>query len=188
MLIASRLSPLQRHISLALIVGLLISAGQASAGTWKQVVNPNPKYYSGTMLLLTDGTVMVQSTYDYVSWTKLTPDATGSYVNGTWTTLAPMTLTRKNFASIVMPDGRVLVLGGEFSGSNLSSKANNTNRGEIYDPVTNKWKRIANFPEQTFGAAPAVLRPSSYSSSYWTILAGSPATSQTYEYDPQFDQ
>ena len=38
-------------------------------------------------LLLTDGTVMVQNG-GCQDWWRLTPDKTGSYVNGTWTELA----------------------------------------------------------------------------------------------------
>jgi hypothetical protein len=37
------------------------------------------------MLLLSDGTVMVQNNGDnYAGWMRLKPDIHGSYVNGTW--------------------------------------------------------------------------------------------------------
>jgi hypothetical protein len=170
----------------ALMVWMLLngaaSAGVVSTGTWAQVVNPNPRYYNGTMLLLTDGSVMVHSTYDYQSWTKLTPDSTGNYVNGTWTTLAKMSTPRKNFGSIVLTDGRVLVLGGEFTGSSIySSKGNDSNTGEVYDPTTNKWKAIAKFPETKFGAGPMALM------NYGYVLAGSSTTADTYIYYPDYD-
>lgn len=164
---------------LALCFSLLLGASSASAGTWTQLVNSNPEFYSSTMLLLTDGSVMVHSAYDYQTWTKLTPDSTGSYVNGTWTTLAPMSIPRQNFGSIVLPDGRVMVLGGEFSGQSLTR--NNTNSGEIYDPVTNKWKGMTAFPEATFGAGPVALLQYGY------VIAGSPTTDQTYIYYPPGD-
>jgi len=38
---------------------------------------------------LTDGTVMVQGN-NYSDWWKLTPDDTGSYVNGKWSQLASL--------------------------------------------------------------------------------------------------
>ena len=44
------------------------------------------------MLLLTDGTVMCQQQGGR-NWKKLTPDAKGSYLNGTWSDLAPMNNT-----------------------------------------------------------------------------------------------
>jgi hypothetical protein len=43
------------------------------------------------MELLTDGTVMVHSEQDNSQlWYKLTPDNTGSYINGTWKQMASM--------------------------------------------------------------------------------------------------
>jgi hypothetical protein len=46
------------------------------------------------------------------AWYRLTPDASGSYVNGTWTTLPPMHTARLDFPTALLPDGRVLVMGG----------------------------------------------------------------------------
>jgi len=68
------------------------------------------------MLLLTDGTVLVHSepnsttttSTDYSSWYKLTPDAHGSYVNGTWTQVAslPAGYAPLYFGSAVLPDSQ----------------------------------------------------------------------------------
>jgi hypothetical protein len=52
-----------------------------SGGTWTALTNPAPDG-TGTMLLLTDGTVMVQGYNPGNNWMRLTPDATGGYVNG----------------------------------------------------------------------------------------------------------
>lgn len=155
---------------------LLLNGGAASAQTWTPVLNQNPRYYNGTMLLLTDGSVMVQSAWDFQSWTKLTPDATGSYVNGTWSTLASMSIPRQNFGSVVLTDGRVMVLGGEFSGPSLTR--NQTNTGEIYNPVTNKWSSISPFPEPEFGAGPMVLHQYGY------VLAGANTEFTHFYYPP----
>src|SRR4051794_34579297 len=70
----------------------------------------------GTMLLLTDGSVMAQAQGTSKQWLKLTPDSSGSYSTGSWVQLAPMGLARLYFASNVLPDGRVFVYGGEYSG------------------------------------------------------------------------
>ncbi len=156
----------------------LLSASAAFGGTWTQVSSSNPEYYSDTMLLQTDGSVMVLSGWDYQTWTKLTPDSTGSYVNGTWTTLKNMSIPRQNFGSTVMTDGRVLVLGGQYSGPNLTQ--NDTNTGEIYDPVTNKWSPISPYPETKFGAGPLVLHQFGY------VLAGG-QLADTYFYYPPSD-
>jgi hypothetical protein len=88
------------------------------------------------MLLLTDGSVMCQQSGG-VNWSKLTPDASGDYVNGTWTPLAPMLNTRLYYASAVLRDGRVIVCGGEYS--NAGSE---TNRCEIYNPISNSWTAV----------------------------------------------
>jgi hypothetical protein len=49
-------------------------------------------------------------------WYRLTPDLSGSYVNGTWPNLASMSRQRLYYASNVLPGGRVFVLGGDYSG------------------------------------------------------------------------
>jgi len=87
----------------------------------------------GNPLLLTDGTVIVHRT-DTSEWYKLTPDDGGSYVNGTWTQIASMQAGYgpKFFASAVLPDGRVIVEGGEY---NLGNAADWGTQGSIYDPT-----------------------------------------------------
>src|SRR5205823_5114678 len=97
----------------------------------------------GTMVLLTDGTVIGSSNANS-TWYKLTPDAAGNYVGGTWSTLAGMSTRRLYTGTNVLPDGRVFVLGGEYSGPSLTN--NWTNTGEIYNPLTNAWSPVANFP------------------------------------------
>jgi hypothetical protein len=51
------------------------------------------------MLLLTDGSVIVLSNSDYQTWMRLTPDAQGSYINGTWSLTSRMIGSRLDFAS-----------------------------------------------------------------------------------------
>jgi len=93
------------------------------------------------MLLLTDGTVMAAN-YGGNAWYRLTPDSTGSYINGTWTTLASMHNTRLYYSSDVLRDGRVFVAGGEYgTGGSLS---------EVYDPVANTWTQTPQAPVNSF--------------------------------------
>ena len=105
------------------------------AGTWQGLVN-QPTFQTSTMILLTDGRVMVQEEATE-HWHALTPDATGSYVAGTWSQLADMSFWRRYYASAVTRDGRVVVIGGEQSGD-----VPDTPRGEIYDPVADSWSSI----------------------------------------------
>ena len=86
-------------------------------------------------MLLSDGTVIFLG----LPCSRLTPDIHGSYVNGTWTTLAPMHNTRTFYSSQVLPDGRVFACGGEYgTGKNLA---------EIYDPLSNVWTQESNPPD-----------------------------------------
>lgn len=162
-----------------LMLTILTAAPLACAGTWTPVVNQNPEYYNETMLLLSDGSVIVHSYYDPSYWTRLTPDASGSYVNGTWTTLPPMSTGRLNFASLMLSDGRVLVLGGQYTGRYGGTKTD-TNTGETYDPVANRWVGIAPYPETKFGANPAVIQQYGY------VLAGG-KLADTWFYYPPYD-
>ena len=73
----------------------------------------------------------------FSDWWKLTPDINGSYVNGTWTQVASLVSTYGPlfFASAVLPDGRVIIEGGE---QNFAQYVW-TNMGAIYNPITNVW-------------------------------------------------
>src|SRR5207248_4503239 len=66
-------------------------------------------------ILLTDGTVLVQDA-GFPDWWKLTPDSSGSYVNGTWTQVAslPASYSPLYHSSAVLPDGRLIIEGGEY--------------------------------------------------------------------------
>jgi hypothetical protein len=91
-------------------------------------------------LLLTDGTVIVQSG-GCQDWWRLTPDDQGSYVNGTWSQLAslPSDYSPLYHSSGVLPDGRVIIMGGEYNFFNAVW----TNLGAIYDPIANTWTPVA---------------------------------------------
>jgi hypothetical protein len=55
-----------------------------------------------------------------------------------------MSTARLYFASHVLRDGRVWVLGGEY----VNGNAVWTNTGEVYNPLTNTWSPIAPYPDQ----------------------------------------
>ena len=93
-----------------------------------------------------------------VAWWTLTPDNTGSYINGSWTQVAspgPCPNGEKSsatiyaplyYASAVLADGRFVMVGGEYdynySYFNSSGEVW-TDQGAIYDPVANRWTCIA---------------------------------------------
>ncbi|HEV8014436.1 MAG TPA: hypothetical protein VGP48_02825 [Stellaceae bacterium] len=113
-----------------------------SGGSWTSITGPS----GGTVmlsnpLLLTDGTVIAHASCTS-SWYRLTPDINGSYVNGSWSTIAslPTGYTPRFFASAVLPDGRVLIEGGEYNGGSCTEVF--TKKGALYDPVANAWTSV----------------------------------------------
>jgi Kelch motif len=142
------------------------------AGTWTGLVN-QPTFRISTMMLLSDGRVMVQEEATE-HWYALTPDATGSYVDGTWSPLADMSFWRRYYASGVTRDARVLVIGGEQSGA-----GGNTNMGEIYDPVSDTWSPIPSPPGWAqVGDAACCLFPDG------RLMIGALLTADCAIYDP----
>src|SRR5690348_14859686 len=115
------------------------------AGSPWQALTHHPSFNPGAMIQLTDGTVLVQNqgpaNNGTNKWWRLKPSATGSYVNGTWSQVAalPSTYAPLYFASALLPDGRVIVEGGEYNHGSLVW----TNKGAIYDPVANTWTMVA---------------------------------------------
>src|SRR4051812_32200147 len=127
--------------TLAIALGVMLAfASLAGAQTWT-ALNHQPTFGASTAHLLTDGTVMVQA-QESGSWWRLTPDNTGSYLNGTWTQLAsmPSGYGPLYYASAVLADGRVVVVGGEY---NISGSAVWTAQGAIYDPLTDAWTSVS---------------------------------------------
>lgn len=142
-------------------------------GTWGPLAH-QPTFGAGTMLLLTDGTVMCQNS-DSNQWWKLKPDIAGSYVNGTWSALANGPNSPLYFASAVLRDGRVFVAGGEYN----AGVSTDLLAAEIYNPVTNTWTAIATPPGWThIGDAPSCVFPDG------RIMIGSIMANQCAIYDP----
>ena len=145
----------------------------ATAGTWTRLTNPLPTNYSpnnnGSMELLSNGSVLNGAI-------ELTPSATGSYVNGTWSAVAGMSELRLYDDTQVLSNGNVMVLGGEYTGVNYTFSVTDT--GEIYNPVTNVWTPMAPYPGQwSFGYATTVMLPDG------DVLAGR-TNGTTFIYDP----
>lgn len=125
---------------------------------------------------LTDGTVLAQG-YGDSDWWKLTPDNTGSYVNGTWTQVAslPTGYSPEAFASAVLADGRLLITGGEYNYLNFTL----TNLGAIYDPAANTWTNL--LPPKSWkyiGDSPATVLPNG------NFLVGNKLTTKMQQYTP----
>ena len=129
---------------------------EAATGSWTKLTN-QPTFNTDSANLLTDGTVLVHQ-YNSNAWWKLTPDINGSYVNGTWSQAASMQAgyAPLYFANAVLPDGRVIIEGGEYN--NLVPVW--TNQGAIYDPVADVWTTV-NPPAgwNNIGDSPGIVQP-----------------------------
>ncbi len=107
----------QLALSSAMLLALL---GAAFAQTWTPLVN-QPGVNLGVMLQLRDGRILVHEEQGGNSnaWHILTPDSTGSYVNGTWSSGGhlPPGYAPWFFGSQVLMDGKTVVIeGGEYNG------------------------------------------------------------------------
>src|SRR4051794_14127791 len=118
----------------ALLVASCAALSPGQSGVWVEK-GPIP-FVPGMMFLLTDGRVLMSEWAlpggpATNHWWTLTPDAGGSYQNGTLTRVADSIDVHQFFCSGVLADGRVIVSGG------LDGFGNITNLTETYDPATN---------------------------------------------------
>jgi hypothetical protein len=139
----------------ALLATLLICSIVASSQKWIPVTTP--QFPVGVALQLTDGTIMVQQNRTS-NWWRLSPDKFGHYNTGTWSPMPPMPTGYAPlfFASATLPDGRVIIEGGEYN----NGVKDWTALGAIYDPYTNNWTNVLPPPGWTkIGDAPSVVLP-----------------------------
>ncbi|HEY1549032.1 MAG TPA: hypothetical protein VGG28_14510, partial [Kofleriaceae bacterium] len=126
------------------------ATGSNTPQTWRPMTTPVPANFSPAVpQLMQDGTVVVQN-YGTDHWWKLTPDAFGQYDDGTWTQLADSATDGRSEgysplfdAQAVLPDGRMIVEGGEYLNDGGGPSEAWTSEGAIYDPVADKWTAVA---------------------------------------------
>jgi hypothetical protein len=166
---------------LALQNSTLSATANAAAPSITPLTNQLPDGISFT-LLLTDGTVMAQDGLYAYMWWKLTPDINGSYLNGTWSQLSslPETYSPGAASEAVLADGRVLIIGGEYSDFTLGEPFTLTNQGAIYDPRTDTWSPLAAPPGFNYiGDSPNAVLPDG------RFLLGDKLTKQVSAFDPR---
>jgi N-acetylneuraminic acid mutarotase len=114
---------------------------------------------SHTATLLTDGRVLV------TGGSTVSSAAAKGYVNNasaeiydsvanTWTATPPMSVARSHHTATLLPDGKVLVVGGENALYLVEASA------EIYDPVANTWTATRAAPVSARSQHTATLLPS----------------------------
>jgi len=135
---------------------LLVLCGVALAQTLTSLKNQPPDG-AGIGYLLTDGRVIFQGNSES-DWAMLTPDSSGSYVNGTWKQIAslPSGYVPLYFAGAVLADGEVVIIGGEYLNNNFYL----TNKGAIYDPKADTWTNLGHPKGWGFiGDSPSAVLP-----------------------------
>lgn len=102
-------------------------------------------------LLLTDGRILLQGSpgngVSAANFYTFTPDANGDYSKGTWRAIASPPAGYAPWATneAVLPDGRLLLVGGEYNNDEYSlpfKPSGLTNMSAVYDPVANSWTMI----------------------------------------------
>ena len=136
-------------------------------------------------LLLTDGSVMMQSVNDASVFYNLVPAADGSYVTGTWRLLSspPPGYAPYAGSQAVLADGRVLFVGGEYNQNQYAlpfAPSGLTNMSALYDPVADHWTMIAPPPGVAYiGDTPSVILPDG------SFMFGSKLGRQMWRLDPK---
>src|SRR5215831_18474821 len=162
------MSGLQKNlIALASLAGFICLAATGAnaavqSGTWHPLnhalcTDSQPCFSPRAALLLTDGTVIINEQCGS-QWFRLTPDINGSYRNGSWSQISslPTGYAPLYFASQVLPDGRVIINGGEYN----SCVAVWTKQRAIYDSLNNVCTSVA--PSSgwtTIGDAQSIVLP-----------------------------
>jgi len=160
---------------------VILFPGASLAGSLQPLLHPAPEGVE-LAFLLTDGRVLGQSFTDQHFY-ALTPDSTGSYVNGTWAQVADLPRNYAPYAgaSAVLGDGRVLLIGGEYNFGQFDL----TNRGAIYDPAANVWTPLKPPPGPEWnyiGDSPALVLADG------RFLIGDKLNKAVAAFDPKTDQ
>ena len=142
------------------LLAVLACVGVANAQSWRPAPT-FPGLGAGTAILRPNGVVFVEEVHPTLAtgnWFLLRPDVNGNYDTGSWEPIdsLPAGYTPTYFASAVLPDGRVIVEGGEFNGSGIRVV---TDMGAIYN-FDGTWSSVAPPKGWTnIGDAPSVVLP-----------------------------
>ncbi len=150
------------------------------ANNWKAITGVPAGLSPDTMLLLSDGSVLVHDAYG-ANWYRLRPDGAGRYDSGSWHGPFAMANARQFFASGVVRDGRVFVIGGEYLDG--SSTPTDSPLAEIFDPLTDSWSTLdkPSAFDSIQGDVPACILADG------RVLCGSLSASLTATWDPVLD-
>jgi hypothetical protein len=146
---------------------------EAMVGTWRDMQNA-PNFACGTMLLLTDGSVLCQ-VYNAQQWRRLMPDGKGDFAAGQWLRAENSRNAPLYYASAVLSDGTVFVAGGEYNFDVETDLC----AVDLYDPVSDSWTALSAPANWTvIGDAPCCVLPDG------SVLLGSIRDGMCVRFDP----
>jgi hypothetical protein len=131
--------------------------GNLAFGSFQPVPLPGPApsplslNFNTQMQLLTDGTVIVNDGAQQTNWWRLTPDNNGKYESGSWKQIASSHFARAVGVSVVLPDGRYLIGGGEYLAGVDPSYV------DIYDSALDTWTLSQPMPKPIGDTASSIL-------------------------------
>ena len=138
-----------------------LSGQGVTTATWTTLANAPPEGV-GLCFLLTDASVVCQAVQNLY---RLTPTNADSYVEGAWSFFGsfPSSYIPSAFASAVLADGRLAIIGGEYNTSAGKTSFALSNQGVLFDPVTGQ--------PQTLSPPPSTGSPN-----HWQCIGDAPAT------------
>jgi WD40 repeat protein len=167
-----------------------------AAGRWTATGSLNTVRSGHTATLLPDGKVLVAGGTDLqrmqlesLQLAALTAAELYDPATGIWAAIGSMTEERTGHTATLLPDGRVLVAGGNLDGGAFGATA------ELYDPATGRWARTGNMTDSRMHHAATLLPDgrvlvsggmvgSDYTSDRQCSAGGPPSVCSAEQYDP----
>ena len=136
-----------------LVVGAdLAELYDPGTGTWSSVGRLDGSYrISHTATLLPDGSVLIAGGFDADFMASIYDSAELYNPNtGTWSSTGRLNSPRASHTATLLPDRKVLVVGGEVRSGYLASS-------ELYDPSTGTWNVTSNLSTLRYGHTATIL-------------------------------
>ena len=99
------------------------------------------------------------------------------------TATAAMPEARNHFGTVVL-DGRFYAVGGQFDHDGCM-KGKNLKFMHVYDPITNKWKRLADLPDVQSHTEPSTF---AYNGRLYSLGGQGARSDEVWEYSPEEDK
>ena len=153
-----------------------------ASGTVREIAQPSPGRLHHTLTLANGDTLVVAGGVEWFQGKFHSSDRVDVYLpfEHKWKRAAPLLQARSDHGAAPLPDGKVLVAGGNFGTLPLASS-------EIYDPRTDRWTKAAPMPDARVRFSIAPLPDGRVLVVGGLNRIGQPMTSSTI-YDPGADE